>query len=941
MPRGEPPGRTRTKKKSSDNAIVKWVNSYLRGMAGALGSAADPSANLAAQSSAFIPNQQLSAGGRVNSGAARDAINRRALEQYDPATMQAGAGILGAGIAGAALGRPAGAARLAARKATQSLAQREAQQAAQSSAARANASLSNLQNQLDAGGGPRRYTAEEMVLAAEAAERAKAANRPKRVTIRQPKPDRIKSDGPEVSPNFNRPPQGPRDMPKPPEPVRVDTRTTAEDGGVNVDNVIKNALGRKASKDAGLKKENVRVTWTGDKTPNHQQFKIIDENGKTKKWKDGFDSAKKSWKTAQTKSDPRNPNATDRRVTNTEAEMTPQELDQLRRAQMMDENPQIVAQLEDAAEEAYRRGGGMDFDETRRMMQEMPLGGRASRFQRGKVPARMSSPARGAEPVKRADETDAQFQKRYDEWSSARTNQTFRLSEKKQKRIKKPVKGIRKDGKPYKNGETEAAYQKRLDKWRAATGPQSRMATTEAERARTGQRLRDAQNVADMESGRFQPNVLADQPNPGPPGRQPDGGVSRRPGDPEVYQDPRGFRPSDMGPDEFTFYPRFLYDDLDSVADPRTIDLGRSYSAATSQRFGGPGTGRQSPAPLEDYPRFTPTRGKGSTRLRNVRKQAEESPKSDLTDKPAAPKTEPKEPSKPKKPKSRKPKETKKNETAQTEEKKIPKRGKKDDKKSPKKDNKQSENVRGGGENPRSGGEKPRSFIPAQVAKDATRDNAAARGRAARNDMDPGTAEEARLRGMDSATRGVIKPKAKESTRAQQGYLKAEQEKAIKDRAKRIYASGDRSAKKKFFGVAIGVGGPPAALAGIYAFNKARDEAIAADGAAEAAEEVVTAQEKSQEPKSKEAKFVLRDKYGRKITREEFNRREAYRKKLQGMSPDERKAARKKEMARREKWRNTIGKQLFKSAATKASRNTGKKKFGRMDDDARRALRAS
>ena len=59
------------------------------------------------------------------------------------------------------------------------------------------------------------------------------------------------------------------------------------------------------------------------------------------------------------------------------------------------------------------------------------------------------------------------------------------------------------------------------------------------------------------------------------------------------------------------------------------------------------------------------------------------------------------------------------------------------------------------------------------------------------------------------------------------------------------------------------------------------------------------------------------------------------------MSPAERKAARKKEMARREKWRNTIGKQLFKKAATKASRNTGKKTFARMDDDARRALRAS
>lgn len=900
MARGEAPGQTRTEM-SGENAVIEWMKSYLRGMSGGLGAAADPSANMAAQSSAFIPQQQLSAGGRVNSGMARDAINRRAIEQYDPQMMKAGAGIAGVGLAASMVRRPASALAFGAR----------------------------------------------------------AAGRRVIPPARPPAPGKMKFEGPELTPNFNRPPQGPRDLPKPPEPVAVDTRTTTASGGVSIDNVIKNALGRKASKDAGLKKENVRVTWTGDKAPNHQQFKIIDENGKTKPWKDGFASAKKSWKTAQTKSDVRNPNATASRVQNVEAGMTPEELQRLQFNRMLDENPQVRALLDEAEYDAYVRGGGMEFDETSRLMREMPLGNRPTRFQRGKVPSRLKSPAKGAEPVKRADETNAQFQKRYDEWASARTNQTFRLSGKKQKNIKKPVKGMRKDGKgPLKNGETEAEYQKRLDTWRAATGKQSRMATTEAERARTGQRLRDAQNVADMESGRFQPNVLADQRNPGTPGRQPDGGVSRRPGDPEVYQDPRGYRPSDMGPDDFTFYPRYLYDDFGSVADPRTIDLGRSYSAATSQRFGGPGTGRQSPAPLEDYPRFTPTRGPGSTRLRNVRKQAEESPKSDLTDKPAAPKTEPKEPSKPKKPKSRKPKNTKKNETQQQEtapqeEVPIPKRDSpKTQKKTQKKRNKgpqkaklpsyatgrtndrarkktfgpdrpksqdakpekQAENVRGGGEKPRKTftGYDPAA---AREAARAARANQTARGRKP-GSGDPGDAEEARLKGMTFATAEAAKKNRAATPDAPEAPKPPEMPRlSFNNKQKAVLALA-----------VLGGGGVQ-----FKRFTDGQAEQVIEEAVEEAVEDKTT----------KKAKSVLRDKYGRKITREEFDRREAYRKKLEGMSPEERKAARKKEMERRKKWRKTLGKQLFNSAATTASRNTGKKTFARMDDDARRALRAS
>lgn len=894
MARGEPPGQTRTQL-SGENAVIEWMKSYLRGMAGGLGSAADPSANMAAQSSAFIPQQQLSAGGRVNSGLARDAINRRAIEQYDPQMMKAGAGVAGVGLAASMLRRPGAAIGAGLRQAAKTT----------------------------------QPSPQEMVQAALAQQRGRG--RQVIPPARPPRPDKIKTEGPELTPKFTRAPQGPRDMPKPPEPVPVDTRTTTADGGVNVDNVIKNALKKENSK--GLTKKDVSTSWDGKSDPTNQaaRFRKIDpETGKSVFWKDGHNSAKNSWRTAQKKSDPRNPNATASRVQNVEADMTPEELQRLQFNRMLDENPQIRAQLDEAEYEAYVRGGGMEFDEISRMMREMPLGNRPSRFNRGKVPPRMKSPARGAEPVKRADETNAQFQKRYDDWAAARTNQTFRLSGKKQKNIKRPVKGIRKDGKPYKNGETEAAYQKRLDKWRAATGPQSRMATTEAERARTGQRLRDAQNVADMEEGRFQPNVLADQRNPGTPGRQPDGGVSRRPGDPEVYQDPRGFRPSDMGPDDFTFYPRFLYDDFDSVADPRTIDLGRSYSAATSQRFGGPGTGRSGPTPLPDLPQFTPTRGPGSTRLRNVRKQAEESPQSKLTDKPAAPKTEPK------KSKSKK-SETKKNETQQEtapqEEVPIPKRDSpKTQKKSQKKNNKgskraalpdyasgrtndaarkrtfgparpksqdakpekQSENVRGGGEKPRKTftGYDPAA---AREAARAARANQTARGRKP-GSGDPGDAEEARLKGMTFATAEAAKKNRAATPDAPEAPKPPEMP--------RLSFNGYQ---KVALGIAALFGGGKA----VYDLTNSEAEEVIEE-AVEAAVEA---------PKTKKAQTVLRDKYGRKITREEFDRREAYRKKLEGMSAEEKKKARKKEMERREKWRNSLGKQLFGESSKTIIRN--------------------
>jgi len=61
-------------------------------------------------------------------------------------------------------------------------------------------------------------------------------------------------------------------------------------------------------------------------------------------------------------------------------------------------------------------------------------------------------------------------------------------------------------------------------------------------------------------------------------------------------------------------------------------------------------------------------------------------------------------------------------------------------------------------------------------------------------------------------------------------------------------------------------------------------------------------------PRPKKPTSQLRDKYGRKIDRTEFNRREAYRKSLEGMTEAEKKKARKAEMKKREAYRARKGK---------------------------------
>ena len=109
------------------------------------------------------------------------------------------------------------------------------------------------------------------------------------------------------------------------------------------------------------------------------------------------------------------------------------------------------------------------------------------------------------------------------------------------------------------------------------------------------------------------------------------------------------------------------------------------------------------------------------------------------------------------------------------------------------------------------------------------------------------------------------------------------------------------------------------------------------------AEKAVTSVESSGSPTSvpenapEAVKQVLRDKYGRKITREESERRKKYRELMKNMPADRRAAKRKQEMERRKKWRESTGKKLFKLEATTKTRNTRGKT--RMDSDAVKALK--
>lgn len=130
---------------------------------------------------------------------------------------------------------------------------------------------------------------------------------------------------------------------------------------------------------------------------------------------------------------------------------------------------------------------------------------------------------------------------------------------------------------------------------------------------------------------------------------------------------------------------------------------------------------------------------------------------------------------------------------------------------------------------------------------------------------------------------------------------------------------------------AIGSGSKPAAAAGKSKMGKGKKAAIAGAGLVGAGllakqfdsdKSPTSAGGASDKPKPKpKAASTLRDKYGRQISREEYNKRESYRKSLASMSDKDRAKARKAEMKRREEYRKTEGASRFGGRANLITRN--------------------
>ena len=122
--------------------------------------------------------------------------------------------------------------------------------------------------------------------------------------------------------------------------------------------------------------------------------------------------------------------------------------------------------------------------------------------------------------------------------------------------------------------------------------------------------------------------------------------------------------------------------------------------------------------------------------------------------------------------------------------------------------------------------------------------------------------------------------------------------------------------------------------------NRKAGKGVEGPGAKRIAEAKATAKptESAKAAAERRTKEGLLDRFGRKISREEFNKREAYRERIKNLTGAELAAAKKKEMARREKYRKTEGKARFGSQATKKTRRIGAESKT-LDLRARRSLR--
>jgi hypothetical protein len=638
-------------------------------------------------------------------------------------------------------------------------------------------------------------------------------------------------------------------------------------------NVNKNMRGNVTTPD-GKEVPKVKWTWDGNSTPNHQQFRMWDEEaGKYVPWKEGYKSAKNKWKTAQTKSDINNPKAAPETVDTAVADMTPRQYEQYTRMQQRRQDGLITdmgvgekaiemppgavkGSVEQARQEAAARVpmAEAEFNDLKSLMETPPPGANPRPAARPNYDRSQGfETARGKRPVRKEGESQEAFDARLKEWSEKRTIANLRKS---RASLRKPNK---------RKGESEAAYQKRLKEWRASQDPKSpNYATT-----RAGQVARDERARVDQRLAEAQPNRVES---------------------------------SQVGPQA---RPSAVVDDYDPYGSIRRM------MERTPSRTEAP---TPAPAPAA-APKPSQPKKPSSSRSRK--------PKAE-TPNPAA--VEGPKPRAPRKPKAETPAETTKPGTSRKPKAETPTETPKPP--APKKPSAKKPSNKKESEKP----------TPAKPAAEGTKPT----GKPSRPP-----------KGVSAKTGGVTKDGKPAQYGPEEEVLFYGQQYGPNPKPAGAAAPKGKRRVRKYVGRALGgsalVSGT-ALLGAQSMYMQGKQEEAAAAKAAETARD-------SRPPSQKPApqKDYVRDNLGRKISRREFNRREAWRAKhgierREGEDIQKYRARLEKwkknhpglvkaEADRRQKYRRNAGTKRYGKEATRRTRNAGKG-FAGMDEDARKALRS-
>ena len=252
---------------------------------------------------------------------------------------------------------------------------------------------------------------------------------------------------------------------------------------------------------------------------------------------------------------------------------------------------------------------------------------------------------------------------------------------------------------------------------------------------------------------------------------------------------------------------------------------------------------------------------------------------------------------------------------------------------------------------------RPSGKITPAAKKKATGKKAAGKTPA----KEPGSSVVATGRGSttrEATGRGPVRPSSEVANRPGSQVVKGRvvrenSREPIDINARPVGSSGAGKGGGQVPRAAIGSGRTPAAAAGKGKMSKKKKALLAAGGVlaggaalsqfdsdkSPSAKPVAAPASKSKAAAPKRP-ANLRDKYGRKISREEYNKRENYRKSLASMPEKERAAARKAEMERRKKYRDSEGASKYGAGASTMTRNRWMKE-GVSSRAANRSIRGS